>query len=224
MIAAALGAWFNSHNHCCVPGCNASRLAPWRTDSRLRRIAQRVASMLLGTIVLPFWLFIAMAVFLGIPNWSAAVHFWLDTAKTTSSGAATLAPINNIYPYFPGLLAIIGVAYLLVVAFPGGDVAVARSPSLMTERLAGALAQPNRASIPTKLGTLTSRANRVRNWGDRDSTASGYAATVETGERRTQHRPLPSPQARGQAQAFVRLGLLSQRRDLALKHYRAICG
>lgn len=87
----------------------------------LREAAYRVASLLLGTIVLPFWLLIALAVFLGVPAWSGAVFFWLNTAKTTSTFAATLAPIIT-YPYFPGILALIGLAYLIVVAFPGSNV------------------------------------------------------------------------------------------------------
>jgi hypothetical protein len=59
-----------------------------------------------------------MAIFLGIPAWSDAVHFWLDTAKTTPGWFSTAAPIIT-NQYFPAALAIFGVIYLVIVGYEG---------------------------------------------------------------------------------------------------------
>ena len=95
----------------------------WRERLKvlLARLARWIASVMLGRVVLPFWLTIAMAIFLGVPEWSEAVRFWLETAKTTGGIAATVAPILT-YPYFPPGLAIFGFLYLAVVGYTGTDV------------------------------------------------------------------------------------------------------
>ena len=62
-----------------------------------------------------------MAIFLGVPAWSDAVRFWLETAKTTPSWAANVAPIIT-NQFFPAGLAIFGFVYLAIVGYEGSDI------------------------------------------------------------------------------------------------------
>lgn len=78
-------------------------------------------SALSGGVVLPAWIAIGMAIFLGVPAWSDAVHFWLNTAKTTPTWVATTATII-VNPYFPPGLALFGIVYLFVVGYEGTDI------------------------------------------------------------------------------------------------------
>src|SRR5208283_2186606 len=88
---------------------------------RLKQAVQWLLSVLLGRVTLPAWIAIALAIFLGIPTWNDAVRFWLETAKTTPTWAATAAPVITS-PYFPPSLAIFGIVYLLIVGYGGGDI------------------------------------------------------------------------------------------------------
>jgi hypothetical protein len=90
-------------------------------DNWLKRVVGWLLSVLLGRVTFPFWIAIAMAIFLGVPSWSGAVHFWLETAKTTPTWAAPAAAIIA-NQYFPPGLALFGFFYLLVVGYEGTDV------------------------------------------------------------------------------------------------------
>jgi hypothetical protein len=83
-----------------------------------RQFAQCLVGIVLGTVPLPGWAAILMAIFLGIPAWSEAVRFWLDTAKSTGGWAADVAPVLT-NPYFPPALGVFGLLYLLIVGYPG---------------------------------------------------------------------------------------------------------
>jgi hypothetical protein len=90
-------------------------------DNRLKRVVGWILSVLLGRVTIPAWIAIAMAIFLGVPAWSEAVHFWLETAKTTPTWASPAATIIAS-PYFPPGLALFGFFYLLVVGYEGTDI------------------------------------------------------------------------------------------------------
>ena len=90
-------------------------------DNRLKRVVGWLFSVLLGRVTIPAWIAIAMAIFLGVPAWSDAVHFWLETAKTTPTWAAPAATIIA-NPHFPPGLALFGFFYLLVVGYEGTDI------------------------------------------------------------------------------------------------------
>jgi hypothetical protein len=87
----------------------------------LKRVVGWLLSVFIGRVTFPFWIAIAMPIFLGVPAWSEAVHFWLETAKTTPTWAAPAAAII-VNPYFPPGLALFGFLYLLVVGYEGTDV------------------------------------------------------------------------------------------------------
>jgi hypothetical protein len=90
-------------------------------DNWLKRVVGWLLSVLLGRVTIPAWIAIAMAIFLGVPAWSEAVHFWLETAKTTPTWAAPAAAIIA-NQYFPPGLALFGVFYLVVVGYEGTDI------------------------------------------------------------------------------------------------------
>lgn len=89
--------------------------------NRLAPLLRLAISLLLGRIVLPAWLAIAVAIFLTVPAVNDAVHFWLDTAETTPGWAAKLAPIIAS-SYFPGALGLFGLCYLILVGYEGTDI------------------------------------------------------------------------------------------------------
>jgi hypothetical protein len=76
-------------------------------DNWLKKVVGWFLSVLLGRVTIPAWIAIAMAIFLGVPARSEAVHFWLETAKTTPTWAAPAAAIIAA-PYFPPGLALFG--------------------------------------------------------------------------------------------------------------------
>jgi hypothetical protein len=90
-------------------------------DNWLKGAASWLTSVLLGRVTIPAWIAILMAIFLGIPAWSDAVRFWLDTAKASPSWATAAAPIITS-AYFAPALGIFGLAYLLIVGFEGTDI------------------------------------------------------------------------------------------------------
>ena len=90
-------------------------------ENRLKTALRWLESALLGRVTLPAWIAIAMAIFLGVPAWSDAIRYWLETAKTTPTWAADIVPVI-VSPYFPGALAVFGVVYLFVVGYEGTDI------------------------------------------------------------------------------------------------------
>jgi hypothetical protein len=78
----------------------------------------RITSVLLGTVQLPGWAMLLLAIVIGIPDWKSRYEFWISTAQSTGQQIAMLAPLLS-HPYFPGILAIAGIIYLVIVGYPG---------------------------------------------------------------------------------------------------------
>lgn len=90
---------------------------PPTSTPKPNRLAQ-IASLLLGTVQLPGWAMLVLAIIIGVPDWKSRYEFWLATAAGTGSKIAVLAPILA-HPYLPGILAVAGVIYLVIVGAPG---------------------------------------------------------------------------------------------------------
>ena len=90
-------------------------------QNRLVEWARWIFSAVSGRVVLPVWIAIGIAIFLGIPAWNDAVHFWLNTAKTTPTWAAATASII-LNPYFSPGLALFGIIYLFIVGYEGTNI------------------------------------------------------------------------------------------------------
>jgi hypothetical protein len=80
-----------------------------------------LTSWLLGTVPLPGWAMLILAIVIGVPDRKSRYEFWLATAQSTGSRIAMFAPILG-HPYFPGVLAFVGIIYLVIVGFPGEGV------------------------------------------------------------------------------------------------------
>jgi len=68
---------------------------------------------LLGQFQVPGWLFIILAIVIGVPDWTSRYQFWLGVAKSTPGKMGTIATIL-LWPYFPIVLAVVGLAFLFV--------------------------------------------------------------------------------------------------------------
>lgn len=84
-------------------------------------IRKKVVSLLLGTVQLPGWAMLLLAIVMGVPDWNSRFEYWLQTARSTGSWIAMLAPVLA-HPYFPGILGLVGVVYLVVVGWNGPSV------------------------------------------------------------------------------------------------------
>jgi hypothetical protein len=73
----------------------------------------RFARALLGQFQVPGWLFIILAIVIGVPDWTSRYQFWLGVAKSTPGKMSTIATIL-LWPYFPIVLAVVGLAFLFI--------------------------------------------------------------------------------------------------------------
>lgn len=95
------------------------RLRPFLTKDRF-------AKALLGQFQVPGWLFLILAIVIGVPDWTSRYQFWLGVAKSTSGKMSVVATIL-LWPYFPLVLAVIGLSFianipLKVIQLPDGFV------------------------------------------------------------------------------------------------------
>jgi hypothetical protein len=82
-----------------------------------RWLGDRVTGALLGQFKVPGWLFIFLAIVIGVPDWHSRYEFWLGVAKSTGGYMSPVATIL-LWPYFPVALGSVGVLYLLAVGHP----------------------------------------------------------------------------------------------------------
>jgi hypothetical protein len=72
---------------------------------------ERFAHALLGQFQVPGWLLLTLAIIIGVPDWTSRYQFWLGVAKSTGGKISVVATIL-LWPYFPAVLALTGVALL----------------------------------------------------------------------------------------------------------------
>ena len=87
-------------------------------EKRAAKLWQTARSLLLGTVTLPGWAAIILAIIIDVPDWKSRYEFWLSVAQSTGGYISVLAHVLA-NPYFPGALAVAGVIYLVVVGAPG---------------------------------------------------------------------------------------------------------
>jgi hypothetical protein len=79
------------------------------------------AYVLLGTVPLPGWGFLILAIIMGVPDWKSRYDFWLGVAESSAPWFGPIIPVLR-YPYFPAVLAIVGIIYLILVGYPGPSI------------------------------------------------------------------------------------------------------
>ena len=74
---------------------------------------ERLANALLGQFQVPGWLFIILAIIIGVPDWNSRYEFWLSVVKAMGGHMSLVASIL-LWRYFPVALAGVGAVFLLV--------------------------------------------------------------------------------------------------------------
>jgi hypothetical protein len=74
---------------------------------------ERVANALLGQFQVPGWLFIILAVVIGVPDWNSRYEFWLGVVKSMGGHMSVVASIL-LWRYFPATLGLVGALFLFV--------------------------------------------------------------------------------------------------------------
>jgi hypothetical protein len=87
----------------------------------MRNLPRWATAVLLGTVPLPGWGLLLLAIVMGIPDWKSRYDFWLSVAESSAPWFGPIIPVLR-YPYFPAALAIAGIVYLILVGYPGPSV------------------------------------------------------------------------------------------------------
>jgi hypothetical protein len=87
----------------------------------IRRLPKWAAAVLLGTVPLPGWGLLLLAIVMGVPDWKSRYDFWLGVAESSAPWFGPIIPVLR-YPYFPAVLAVVGIIYLALVGYPGPSI------------------------------------------------------------------------------------------------------
>ena len=87
----------------------------------IRHLPKWVADVLLGTVPLPGWGLLLLAIVMGVPDWKSRYDFWLGVAESSAPWFGPIIPVLR-YPYFPAVLAVVGIIYLALVGYPGPSI------------------------------------------------------------------------------------------------------